>query len=253
MTHPLDIIPSSGQKELKYLQPRFPQIGAAPARIILAAPSGAGKSSAAAVLFREYLPICDRVHIVSSTIHLDPVYREPMRLTREHYKRKQIDIDDPQEAVFNEDLSNLKIILAGMAKRTQEAQAKGSTYAPLTYLWIDDLAAGAASNSASYRYNNDIDRLFMSGRHTGLVVCLLTQAFKMLSRNARLQASHIGVWSGNDWPAVREELENREGLSREKLETAFQMATKKPHGFLWIALSNEHKLWSGFTKRLIEK
>ncbi len=127
MTHPLEIGPTSDQRELKYLSPRFPQIGPAPARIILAAPSGAGKSSAAAVLFREYLPICDRVHIVSSTIYLDPIYRELMRLTREHYKRKQIDIEDPQEAVFNEDLSNLKIILAGMAKRTQEAQAKVST------------------------------------------------------------------------------------------------------------------------------
>ena len=73
---------------MRFLQPKHPQIGPAGdgPRIVLAAQSGMGKSSAAAVLFKAYLPIVERAYIISSTLHLDPAYQEPMRLLKEKYK-----------------------------------------------------------------------------------------------------------------------------------------------------------------------
>ena len=76
MPHPLEIVgPPSGKKQ-KYLQPRFPQIGPAGdgPRVIMAAQSGGGKTSATLVFFREYLRIVDRVHLVSGTLNIDPKY-----------------------------------------------------------------------------------------------------------------------------------------------------------------------------------
>ena len=47
----------------------------------------------------------------------------------------------------------------------------------------------------------------------------------------------------------------RQGMSREDLEMAWQTATQKPHGFLWLALNAApgEKMWSGFTKKLVTK
>ena len=57
-----------------------------------------------------------------------------MRLLKEKYRQESVDIDDPSENPFHEDLSNLKVIMAGRVQRTREAQEQGDSVAPLTYL-----------------------------------------------------------------------------------------------------------------------
>ena len=59
----------------------------------------------------------------------------------------------------------------------------------------------------------------------------------MLNRSARLQATHLAIWAvqTTQWQQVRDELAGRQGMSREQLESAWQTATARPHGFLWIA------------------
>ena len=145
--------------------------------------------------------------------------------------------------------------MAGMVKRTREAQEQGDTVMPLTYLWVDDLMTG--SGAAGYRYNADIDALFSTSRHAGGVVCLLTQSYRMLSRTARLQATHLGVWAVQStmWEDIKSELAGRQGMRKDQLEEAWRVATQRPHGFLWISYNAPvgEKLWSGFTKRLIAK
>ena len=56
--------------------------------MVFAAQSGMGKSSAAAVLLKAYRPIVDQAYIISSTLHLDPAYQEPMRLLKESTKKR---------------------------------------------------------------------------------------------------------------------------------------------------------------------
>ena len=220
MPHPLEIQGPAPGKKQKYLQPRFPQIGPAGdgPRIILAVQSGMGISSAAAALLKAYLPIVERAHIISSTLYLDKAYEEPMRLLKEKYKEEGGDIEDPEEHPVHEDLSNLKTIMAGMVKRTREAQEQGDSVMPLTFLWIDDLMTG--SGVAGYRYNSDIDKLFSTSRDAGGVVCLLTQSYRMLSKTARLQATHLGVWAVQQtmWEDIRSELAGRQGMSKEQLD-----------------------------------
>ena len=94
MPHPLEIVGPPAAKRQKYLQPRFPQIGPAGdgPRVIMAAQSGMGKTSATAVFFKEYLRIADRIHLVSATIHLDPAYKEMKRLLEENTRPKESEL-----------------------------------------------------------------------------------------------------------------------------------------------------------------
>ena len=252
--HPLDVRGPPAAKQKKYLQPRFKQIGPVGdgPRIILAAQSGMGKTTAAMVLLKEYLRIVDRVWLVSSTIDIDPAYKEAKRLVTEKYKREGIDLDDPEENPFRDNLDALKQILSTMQKRTQEAE--DDRIAPAHLVMLDDLMANGAGG---YRYNDDVLKLFSAGRHSGAITILMTQDYKRLSKAARLQATHLGLWAVQEVAKkeIFDELAGRQGMTKEQLETAFATATARPHGFLFISYNAPpgEKLWSGFSRKLVNK
>ena len=198
----------------------------------------------------EYLRICERVYIVSTTIHLDKGYEHMKQLIKKKYQDEDVDIEDAQDNPFHDDLTALPMIVNGMIKRTREAQDQGDSHAPLTLVLLDDVAAG--SGSSGTRYNEDVLRLFTQSRHSGGVILLLTQSYTLLNRSARLQATHVAVWAVQEtqWIQIRDELAGRQGMSREELDAAWRTATSRPHGFLWIAYNAPpgSKFWSGFTK-----
>ena len=171
------------------------------------------------------------------------------------YKKEGTDIDDAELAPFREDLTTIKQIMSTMTRRTQEAAEKGDKYSPAHLILIDDLMAGG--NGAGYRYNADIVRLFAAGRHSGAIVILMTQSYKMLDKAARLQATHLGLWRVQETQKkeIFEELAGRQGMTMEQLNSAFQTATTRPHGFLFISYDAPpgEKLWSGFSKKLVNK
>ena len=140
-----------------------------------------------------------------------------------------------------------------MVERTREAQQNGDKYMPLTLVILDDLMAN--SGMGGYPYNNDILKLMSTSRHSGWVVVINTQSYKQLAKAARLQATHLGLWAVQavSKDEVFAELAGRQGMTKEQLETAFQTATARPHGFLFIAYNAPpgEKLWSGFSKKLI--
>ena len=47
-----------------------------------------GKTSAAMVFIKEYLRIVERVHLISSTLHLDKGYEEIMAMIKKSTRRK---------------------------------------------------------------------------------------------------------------------------------------------------------------------
>ena len=87
--HPLEVTAPPGRK-MKFLQPRFPQIGPAGdgPRAIFCAQSGMGKTSAAMKVIEEYLRIVERVYIVSSTIDLDKGYDHIKDLIKKNTRMK---------------------------------------------------------------------------------------------------------------------------------------------------------------------
>ena len=87
--HPLEVTAPPGKK-MKFLQPRFPQMGVAGdgPRAIFCAQSGMGKTSAAMKMVEEYLRIVERVYIVSSTIDLDKGYDHIKELIKKNTRTK---------------------------------------------------------------------------------------------------------------------------------------------------------------------
>ena len=255
-SHPLEVTGPPASRQKRFLQPRFKQIGPIGdgPRIILCGQSGSGKTRAALVLLKEYLRVVDLVWLVSGTIDVDPAYAEAKSMVREKYKREGIDMEDPELDPFREDLTTMKQIMATMAKRTQEAATNGDKLSPSHLILVDDLMAGNSSASG-YRYNDDVLRLFSTGRHSGAIIILMTQSYKMLSKPARLQATHLGLWQVQETQKkeIFEELAGRQGMTMEQLASGFQTATSKPHGFLFIAYNTPagEKLWSGFSRKLV--
>ena len=109
-SHPLEVTGPPAAKQKKYLQPRFRQVGPIGdgPRIILAAQSGMGKTTAALVLLKEYLRVVDLVWLISGTIDVDPAYKEAKAMVTEKYKKEGIDIDDPELDPFRENLTTMK-------------------------------------------------------------------------------------------------------------------------------------------------
>ena len=89
--HPLEVTAPPGKK-MKFLQPRFPQIGPAGdgPRAIFCAQSGMGKTSVATKMLEEYLRIVERVYIVSSTINLDKGYDHIKELIKKNIKMRTL-------------------------------------------------------------------------------------------------------------------------------------------------------------------
>ena len=110
----------------------------------------------------------------------------------------------------------------------------------------------AVAPAASRSHNSRARRMPGKGRAGAVRLDAAAQL-----QAARLQATHIGVWGvqSTQWQEIRDELAGRQGLSRDDLEMAWQTATQRPHGFLWLALGAPpgEKMWSGFTKKLVKK
>ena len=104
-------------------------------------------------VFKEYLRIVDRVHLVSGTLNIDPRSVEMRQLVTAKYKAEGIDLADPIENPFHEDLKALPTILQGMVERTRDSQQNGDKYIPLTLVIVDDLMAN--TSGGGYQYNND--------------------------------------------------------------------------------------------------
>ena len=86
-------------------------------------------------------------------------------MVTEKYKSEGIEIDDPDENPFHEDLKALPRILQGMVERTRESQQNGDKYIGLTLVIVDDLMAN--TGGGGYQYNNDLLKLMSTSRHSG--------------------------------------------------------------------------------------
>ena len=239
--HPLTVRPTVVQTK-RYRQPSHSQLGPLPARYCFAAASGSGKTEAALTAARALLPVMDRVHLFSGSIEHDPALEPFKALVKEHLRKRAVSFDE--EEPFHSSLKDLDVQISEAAKRSKEAEAHGGGFQ--TLFFIDDLLSqyrGAAATKT-------LERLFYQGRHFGITVLLLSQSYRTgISPVIRRQFSHIGCWAGQ--PAEIEAIREEVGGDPKIFDEAFNIATKKPHAFLWIRLGNTPEYFSSFTKRLV--
>ena len=62
--------------------------------------TGQGKTAASFVIWRELFPLCDRWHIIASTIETDGSFSKIKEMVTKGFRDKGVDPDDPGENPF---------------------------------------------------------------------------------------------------------------------------------------------------------
>jgi len=97
---------------------------------------------------------------------------------------------------------------------------------------IDDMCGDSQLSNR----NSILNTLFYRGRHFNLSIILVSQAYKMISKNIRTNFSDMifyAVENDGELKSIIEE--NSGGLSKKNFEKVFKYATKERFNFLYIA------------------
>ena len=188
----------------------------------------------------------NRWHIVAATIETDGSFSKMKEMVTKGLRDKGVDPDDPGENPFHTSLESLGAIIKQATMHTKRSKDANEKHLAQTLLFIDDQITFT-------RWNSQLDHLFATSRHNGLSIIINMQAYVGMSTLQRKSLSHIGIFRihKRESEAVKEEIAGKKDAD---FEQAYQEATKKPHGFLWIRLgaSNKNeKYWSSFTKRIL--
>lgn len=202
----------------KVLDPRLPQHRF---RLGIIAPSYSGKTNLILSLIKEkrFYYGYFKVFIFSKSVYDDPIFDN---------------IDIGEKYLCNE-LSESKIekILSHQAylKDKYEEEDRLEKLPNLLFI-IDDCAGDTQLLSRT----SIINELMFRGRHNNLSLIVVSQAYKMLSKNIRTNFSDLifyGAENDGELKAVAEE--NSGGLSKKNFEKLFHYATSERFNFLYVA------------------
>ena len=239
----LEVKPLEGANS--YRQSKHIQFNPLPMRAAMLGNTGQGKTAASFVIWRELFPLCNRWRIIASTIETDGSFSKMKEMVTKGLRDKGIDPDDPGENPFHTSLDALGQVIKQATMHTKRGKDANEKHLPMTLLYIDDMITFT-------RWNSQLDHLFATSRHIGLNIIINMQQFVGMSTLQRKSLSHIGLFRihKREADAVKEEIAGRKDAD---FEQAFQEATKKNYGFLWVRLqakSPNEKYWSSFTKRI---
>ena len=103
------------------------------------------------------------------------------------------------------------------------------------------------------RFSSVLDNLYATSRHVGLNVIQCAQKYTMMSVVQTQSLSHIAMMSNLHAKEVDAIIEEIAGKNDSDMREAYNEATKKAYGFLWVRLAAKHKnekFFSSFTKRI---
>ena len=239
----LEVKPLEGSNN--YRQSKHVQFTPLPLCAMMLGNTGQGKTSASWVIFRELFPLCERWHIIASSIETDGSFSAWKEKIHKGLKDKGVDADDPGETPFHSSLDALGQIIKQATMLTKRAKDAKDQYLPQTLLYLDDMITFT-------RWNSQLDHLFATSRHIGINIIMNTQQWVAASTLQRKSVSHLGVFQihSRESNAVKEEVA---GKKDSDFDEAYREATKKRFGFLWVRLHGmkNEKYWSSFTKRIL--
>jgi hypothetical protein len=202
----------------KVLDPRLPQHRF---RLGIIAPSFSGKTNLILSLIKErrFYYGYFKVFIFSKSVYNDPIFDN---------------INIAEKYLCNE-LSESKIekILEhqGYLKGKYEDEDKMEKLPNLLFI-IDDCAGDTQLLSRT----SIINELFFRGRHSNLSLIVVSQSYKMVSKNIRTNFSDLvffGAENDGELKSIAEE--NSGGLSKKNFEKLFRYATAERFNFLYVA------------------
>ena len=91
----LEVKPLEGANT--YRQSKHIQFNSLPMRAAMLGNTGQGKTAASFVIWRELFPLCNRWHIIASTIETDGSFSKMKEMVTKGLRDKGVDPDDPGE------------------------------------------------------------------------------------------------------------------------------------------------------------
>ena len=224
-------------KEYNCKQSSYGYMACLPARILLNAPSGTGKTVALTNLVLDIYKGCfEKIYIFSPTIFIDDNWTVVNKYIDKEMDIKHTDEDPIYFDTFEEkDLKNVIDTQEGIIKYMKEKDYK---HLYNICIIIDDWA----DNEKVVRKNKELIKLFTKGRHWYISTFITSQSYTQISPVVRKNATQLFIFrlrNQTDLDAILEELS---GLYDKKtLDKIYRVATNDRHGFLYIDLTESDK------------
>ena len=152
----LEVKPLDGANS--YRQSKHIQFNPLPMRAAMLGNTGQGQTAASFVIWRELFSLCNRWHIIASTIETDGSFSKMKEMVTKGLKDKGVDPDDPGETPFHTSLDALGAIKKQATMHTKRGKDANEKQLPMTLLYIDDMITFT-------RWNSQLDHLFATSRH----------------------------------------------------------------------------------------
>jgi hypothetical protein len=224
-------------------QPKAP-FRALPANSLHIGPSGSGKSL---TLLRTLMDsdklggMFDRYELFSPNIFIDPQYKSLIRYIEEKTNQKRDDFCHE-----NFDQEAIRKLMEDQKKSNAWLRKQGAKRLLSACVVIDDFGERADIVKA---HGSTLNSLFTRGRHLQISCYgLLLQRFRMANPTIRFNAHCLYVHrlnSSKDLEALAEEFSEVCG-GKDNFIAIYRQATKKPYGFLFIAMGATPKFYSSY-------
>jgi hypothetical protein len=229
-------------------QSKLAHMPSLPMRGVMVAPSGAFKTVAIVdLILRFYRGCFERVYIFSPSANIDSAWR-PVK----EYIRVHLGVRDNEKCFFEEfDSDALEKIVADQRKLTEALkEKKGNTKLYSVLAVFDDLADDP--RIMHNQSKNVLSTLFVRGRHFSFSSICSIQKNTTLAPVIRVNAQFICIGRMRNQKELLSVLEEITAIyPMATLMKLYEIATSKPHGFLYVNLSTSPpEFYSAFTHRL---
>ena len=207
-----------------------------PARILLNAPSGTGKTVALTNLVMDIYKGCfEKIYIFSPTFFIDDNWDAVKKYIEKELDNKHSDEEPIYFETFEE--KDLERIIDRQEEVIKWMKKKEYKHLYNICIIIDDWA-----DNEVVRKNNELIKLFTKGRHWYISTFVTSQSYTQISPVIRKNATQLFVFRLRNQKGLDTILEELSGLyDKDTLRKVYRVATDDKHGFRYVDLMQSDK------------
>ena len=221
-----------GHTDFTCRQSKHNHVPTIPLRMILLAPSGAGKTVLLSnLILNIYRDAFERIFVFSPSVDLDHVWKAVKKYQEDHMKAKE---SDKEKLYYDHyDPEELEKIISTQNKVVKHLKAGGKKKLFSILIVIDDFA----DEPAFTRQSKLLHSLFTRGRHNSISTIVSTQKFASIHPTIRVNATALIVYRLRNAKELESFVDEVSGLITKKdLIEIYKQATAEEYSFLYVNL-----------------